>query len=99
MLREYLEGFEAVDAEGLAGTHIMVFARCWLVPYITYSRFKRTYTGFKGLTGSKGAVSNHPYNAGLYLHIGSRSYNFINCHLKADHDKTQKRNEGLARVL
>lgn len=83
-----LNRFCFLGKEAFHGTHIIAYARPEIMPYVSLPEKGHTYAGFKGVTGSKAAVGTFLLMTGLFFTIGLKSFNFINCHLKADQSKT-----------
>ncbi|KAI8086906.1 Endonuclease/exonuclease/phosphatase, partial [Gilbertella persicaria] len=92
-LSEYLGShYRLLKTETLAALHIAVFAWQPVAHLIKDVQSEHIKTGWANMIGNKGAVA-------VSVLIGSKSFIFINCHLRAHQTNVAERNANVHRIL
>ncbi|KAI9317970.1 Endonuclease/exonuclease/phosphatase [Dichotomocladium elegans] len=92
-LQDFLgPSYELLKTETLAALHLAIFVWKPVAHHIKAVQCDRIKTGWANMVGNKGAVA-------VSVLFGSRSFLFINCHLRAHQTKVAERNANVERIL
>lgn len=91
MLADVSNSYTKVATETLQGLHLAILVRNELEKCCTVSRKTVLRAGTCNLLGNKGAVS-------ICVNVLGQNFQFVNCHLAAQQDETERRNEILLNI-
>ncbi|XP_062874404.1 phosphatidylinositol 4,5-bisphosphate 5-phosphatase A [Trichomycterus rosablanca] len=85
-------GYVLVTSQRMQGVLLLVFAKYYHLPFIRGVQTENTRTGLGGIWGNKGGVSAR-------MTVFGHAVCFLNCHLPAHMENTEKRMEDFESIL